>query len=102
MSSEITLTTDFGRSVCVTPNEFADIGFTRTLPSVICDGSPIRYRSHWIDATFDERSLIALARYELPPADVLSLRLVYGDDAFEVHGDFYDEAGNALQPMSSR
>jgi len=34
----------------------------------------------------------------LPPADVLRLRRLAGADVFNVHDDFYDEGGNALQP----
>jgi hypothetical protein len=42
--------------------------------------------------------LTLLAMLRLPHADVLKLRLLARGDVFNIHDDFYDEKGNALQP----
>jgi hypothetical protein len=74
---------------------------------LLCDSQKVAALIH--DFKFDEERTHVeysvclyhckrLIRKNLKPADVLKMRAHFGIDTFQIHDDFYDEKGNALQP----
>jgi hypothetical protein len=54
------------------------------------------YRTHEMQLVLTKGELSRLLLRDLHPAEVLKLRKWLGD-FFEIHNDFYDDEGNALQ-----
>ena len=72
----------------------------RPIGGVVSDlsGAPaVIYRSCDVQLALTTDELDQLVHRDLPPAQVLELRRLAGDEVFEVHADFYDDAGRALQ-----
>lgn len=66
-------------------------------PSTISGGSGVRYRTSHVDVNLTVPELERLVRRSLLNGEYLALIEARGE-FFEIHGDFYDGDGTALQP----
>lgn len=103
----ITLT-DGVRSQMLCPNCIAygildnKISFTNN-PNFADDitGKPgaVKFEAYGESYTLEKRTMMRLLAHSLQPKEYKALAKKYGTDKYMIHDDFYDEDGNAIQPM---
>lgn len=103
----ITLT-DGVRSQMLCPNCIAygildnKISFTNN-PNFIDDitrkSGAVRFEAYGESYTLERCTMMRLLAHNLHPAEYKALAKKYGADKYMIHDDFYDEDGNAIQPM---
>lgn len=72
-------------------------------PNFIDDitGKPgaVKFEAYGESYTLERRTMMRLLAHSLQPKEYKALAKKYGADKYMIHDDFYDEDGNAIQPM---
>lgn len=80
-------------------NEIAFINHQHLLDDITGQPGAVEFKSGNERYVLERRSMMRLISHNLQPVEWKSLVALYGEDKYMLHSDFYDEDGNALQPM---
>lgn len=79
--------------------EGEDSTFTPSAKCDCCDQKAIYFKDSKTEYQVCSDHVIKLLKYNLSPSEWMVLSAKYGKNAFLLHDDFYDEVGNAMQPI---